>query len=88
MGLYINNNSKGHPIGNSFNAKVANLIEDGAVKIPEPTEFQENLVCVIDNGFFAAAGYAFSKEEMEVFLTPDNRNKQWLKFDKAKELAQ
>lgn len=64
------------------------LINDGANPIQPPIEWQEGLVCVVDNGAFEAAGYAYSVNEMEVFKASDGRPKQWLLFDKAKELAE
>jgi hypothetical protein len=88
MGYYINHNSKGDFIGTTFEEKINSLIEDGATKIPTPTKFTDNLVCVVDNGMFAAAAYAYSEQEMKVFLEGMNgRRFQWLSFDKAKELA-
>lgn len=87
MGYYINLDSKENFIGNSFDAKVANLLEDGAKKISEPSMWREGLVCVIDNGLFAAAGYAFDDREMKAFKHYGNRNYQWLEYDKARELA-
>lgn len=87
MGYYINQDSKGNMLPDKGKLKM--LVEDGAKVIPTPTKskFEEGLVCIVDNGMFEAAGYAFSKEEMEVFLDPDNRMKTWIKYDKAKELA-
>ena len=35
------------------------------------------LVCLVDNGFFRAAGVAYSKREYEAFLHPDPRDKSW-----------
>jgi len=47
------------------------------------------VVCVVDNGPFEAAVYAFSGPELEVFLTPDGRPKKWLAMDRklAEELS-
>ena len=88
MGYYINTDSKGSHIGTTFSEKVSNLIADGAVKIQKPIDWEEGLVCVVDNGFFAAAGYAYNDREMEAFKETNGRPYQWLKFDKASELAQ
>lgn len=87
MGYYINQDSNGNHIGTSFSQKVTNLIADGAVKINTPTEWEEGLVCVVDNGLFAAAAYAYDEREMQAFQNTNGRPFQWLKFDKAKELA-
>lgn len=82
MGYYINTNSKGEPLPIN---KVHALIQDGA----ELTDasFKENLICVVDNGMFMAAGYCFSEDEFEAFNQPDGRNKIWLIHPKAKELS-
>ena len=44
--------------------------------------------CVVDNGFFGAAGYAYDESEMNQFLSPDGRPKQWLEYIHAKEIAE
>lgn len=82
MGYYING------IGNSFQEKVRALKEKhNAIKTD--SSFKENLVCVVDNGLFAAAGYAYCEEERNVFADPkDMRPKVWLIVPNAKELAQ
>lgn len=62
MRYYINKNSLGQvlpPVG-----KLRFLLADGAKLVDEPLKFQEDLVCVVDNGFFEAAGYAFNEREM------------------------
>ena len=61
-----------------------------AVKVDPPTQWQEGLVCVVDNGVFEAAGYAYDEQEMELFLRPDmraQRPRQWLVVPNAKELV-
>jgi hypothetical protein len=75
MGYYINtiNGTLLEPKN-----KVDQLIKGGAVVIETPTEFKENLVCVVDNVFFDAAAFAYNEEEMKVFLSPDPRPKTWL----------
>jgi hypothetical protein len=40
------------------------------------------VVCVVDNGPFEAAAYAFSEDELKVFMAPDGRTKKWLAMDK------
>ena len=39
------------------------------------------VICVVDNGPFAAAAFAFSMDELEVFAYPDGRPKTWLAMD-------
>jgi len=86
MGYYINEDSKGNLIGTGFSEKIKSLTNDGAKLIPKPTEFTDGLVCVVDNGFFAAAAYAYSESEMNEFLNT-TRQTQWLYKSDAKELA-
>ncbi len=87
MGKYINKNSKGESLGSSFREKVNALILDGANAVGSPRKFEEGLVCVIDNGMFAAAAYAYDEREMNLFKRYSGRNFQWLKYDPAKTLA-
>ena len=84
MGYYINQNSKNQdlPAIGKLNA----LIEDGA-KVIIPNEFEENLVCVIDNGFFEAAAYMYNKDEFDYFKSDNSRPRKFLKYEHAKELA-
>lgn len=84
MGRYINELSTGQPIGWR---KAQALINDGAKEIPQPAEWRPNLVCVVDNGVFEAAGYAFDQREFEVFSAPDDRKKIWLEYPHAEALA-
>lgn len=88
MGYYINKNSKGDFIGVSFNEKLFNLINDGAKLIDKPSVWEEGLVCVINNGMFGAAAWAYDEDEMNCFLNTNGRDFQWLKFNKAKDLAE
>lgn len=66
MGKYINQTSKG-PVGISFEEKCNALMNDGAIVVPKPDKFVENLVCVVDNVFFAAAAYVYSEGEFKEF---------------------
>lgn len=86
MGQYINVNSKGESIGTSYQDKVNNLVADGAT-IVSGTSYEPNLVCVVNNGSFAAAGYMYSESEYRVFSNPDGRPKTWLVHPQASELA-
>jgi len=85
MGMYINV-IEGEPIGTSFEEKCRVLKKFGA-KSATGNEYEPNLVCVIDNGFFAAAGWAYSKEEWEAFSYPDGRRKQWFTLERVEEYA-
>jgi len=40
-------------------------------------------VCLVDNGFFTAAGIAYSAGEVDVFLHPDGRPKKWFSVPRA-----
>lgn len=87
MGKYVNYTSSGN-IGGSASAKCEALIEDGAVEITTPDKFMDNLVCVVDNGFFGAAAYAYSENEFRVFMDPyDGRPKRWFIWDKVQNYA-
>ena len=83
MGKYINQTSK-CVIGPSFDQKCEALLEDGAILIAKPDKFMNNLVCVINNGIFGAAGYAYNEREFEVFTDPsDPRQRRWFIWDKV-----
>ena len=86
MGFYINETEHGF-VGTTFDQKCRSLENSNALAIPEPTEFQEGLVCVVDNGMFAAAGYAYNESEMKVFKEPDGRRKRWYYWKEAKNYA-
>jgi len=47
------------------------------------------VICVVDNGPFEAAAFAFSRGEIEEFAYPDDRPKTWVAIDlkRAMELA-
>lgn len=77
MGKYINKTSK-CMVGSSARDKCLAILEDGGVEIDEPKNFIQNLVCVVDNGYFGAAAYAYSEQEMKCFQnSSDTRNKRW-----------
>lgn len=84
MGYYINKNSKGETLPHK---KVDALIADGATIVDTPIEFQSNLVCVVHNPLFDAAGYAYSEREMKHFLDPDTRRRTWLIVPNAAKLS-
>ncbi len=83
MGYYINRTSTGRTLLPKGKANA--LVNDGAT-IVDGSSFQENLICVVDNGLFEAAAYAYSENEYEEFKST-NRNQVWLTHSKAAELA-
>lgn len=86
MGFYINKNSAGTSL--PANNKADYLILDGAQEIDEPRELVENLVCVVENGLFDAAGYIYSKQAFEDWTyIGDVRPKRWLIYEHAKKLS-
>lgn len=84
MGKYLNVNSKGESL--SPINKASQLIADGATRVTP--EFQENLVCVVENRFFDAAAYCETELEFNAFNDPDDhRRKIWLVYEHVAELA-
>jgi len=83
MGQYITN-IDGERIGTTFDEKCRALQTLGAVPV-EGDQFEKDLVCVVDNGPFAAAGYAFNNREFEEFKSPCGRRKQWFTLANAAE---
>ena len=82
MGQYINV-INGKFIGTSFNEKCNALVKAGA-KETNGQEFKPDMICVVDNGHFAAAGYAHNNSEHKIFKTPDGRPKRWFTLENAK----
>jgi hypothetical protein len=88
MGKYVNETSKGG-VGSSADSKCQAILNDGGVEIPEPKEFVPNLVCVVNNGMFGAAAYAYSERELKDFTMPgDYRPKRWFIWEKVEQYAQ
>lgn len=89
MGLYINETPRGR-LPAQQKAKYLPQFVPGTVQILPPkseADFQENMVCVVENGMFDAAAYAFSPSEMMQFAGPDSRRRTWFIVPGAKELA-
>lgn len=84
MGYYINKTTKGKTLPSI--GKATALINDGG-KAVSGDKFEENLVCVVSNGLFDAAGYCYSEEEYEIFKEPDGRTRTWLVHPEAKQLS-
>ena len=79
MGFYIEGPAKG---------KVSFItVEHGGMVISEPKSFKDvpedlGLICVVDNGPFEAAGYAFNEREFDCFRVPDGRPRTWMTMEK------
>jgi len=87
MGKYVNQTTKGM-VGASFEQKCKALLDDGAIITQKPEKFIPNLVCVIDNGLFGAAGYIYNEGEFRAFTDPrDTRPKRWFIWDKVEQFA-
>lgn len=92
MGKYLNHDLTGSPMGPIGKAEA--LVQSGASPIQEPKSLDEYsgraVICVVNNGFFEAAAWAWCESELEVFKRPDGRPKQWVLADlhKVEELAQ
>jgi hypothetical protein len=85
MGKYINHTSSEKPL--PALGKVKALVADGAKIVNSPLTWEEDLVCVANNGFFECAAYLYDQDELEAFTHPDGRPKTWLKYPHAKTLA-
>ena len=79
MGWYING------IGVSYEEKVSTLKNKHNAAITD-NSFKDDLVCVVDNGMFAAAAYMKTEQEFQHFNEPDTRRKIWLIVPNAAEL--
>lgn len=89
MGIYIKDTTKGRIVNLKAANILAELINDGAEPIKEPKEWQDNLVCLVNNGSFGAAAYAYNEAEMDYFKQGYNgRDHVWLLYPNAKEFAQ
>ena len=42
------------------------------------------IICVVDNGIYEAAGFAFDQEELLRFSIPDGRLRMWVIMDRKK----
>jgi hypothetical protein len=87
MGKYVNKTKLRNSIGSSFEEKKRALIEDGAKQVPS-TPFIENMVCLVDNGFFAAAAYMYSEDEFEDFKDGSGRHMEYFEYENVKEVAE
>ena len=85
MGKYINA-INGKPTGSSFTQKCNSILEAGATEV-DGKSYKSDLVCVVNNGPFAAAGYAYSESEYEQFVHPCGRPKRWFVLPGAAKYA-
>ena len=88
MGKYINATHTGITLPNK--GKAIELVKAGAEMLIEPPkQWEDNIVCVVSNGFFDAAAYAYDQKEMDHFndTSQDTRPRVWLKYAHAKDLA-
>jgi hypothetical protein len=63
------------------------LLRDGAIKIKTPEEFQENLVCVIEDITHESVCYIQDPVDFNRVLD-DDRRKTWLIYEHAENLAE
>ncbi len=80
MGYYIDEDKDGNILPHQGKAEV--FLKNGdAEEIDIPKNFEEGLVCVVQNSRFDAVAYMYSKNEFEYIINnPDPRPKIWLKF--------
>lgn len=87
MGRYIQGPTKG---------KAEMLVEKHGAKMVNEADAMcyyndgDGVVCVVDNGFFEAAAFCYSQNEVSAFSDPsDLRPKTWLVMDRklAEQLA-
>jgi len=86
MGMYINA-INGIPAPGKGKADFILKHVKGALVVPAPTIWHEELVCVVDNFAFDAAAYAYDEGEMRVFLSETRRPTKWLFVPEAKKYA-
>lgn len=84
MGRYLNVDLKGEMI--NLRSKCLALINSGAEVLEKaPDKFDQfpdkGIICVVDNGFFQAAAFAYSQSELDEFKVDDGRPKAWLLAD-------
>lgn len=88
MGKYLNE-IKGTPLPTRGKAAAILELLPEAKEIPEPVQWVEGIVCVVENrtyfANFDAAGYAYDAQELMEFQKPhDTRKKTWLIVPNAK----
>ena len=61
----------------------AELLERVPLSVGDVPE-DKAIICVVDNGPFEAAAFAYNDMELREFARPDPRPKAWLLMDRAK----
>ena len=89
MGKYVERNSFGR-LSSGYVDKLKELVLDGASVISgTPSEWTTDLICVVDNGPWAAAGYCYDEKEFkrwtDSFANGDTRRHIWMIYPKVKE---
>jgi hypothetical protein len=87
MGHYLEYLPDGSPLLSQNKADQLLSIPQARQIFPPPKTWEENLVCVVENGPFDAAGYVFNQRELEAFSYPDSRRKTWLHVPDAAALT-
>lgn len=88
MGHYINELPNGEILPAIGKAdKLLSTIEGTEELESVPQEWEEDIVCVVSNGTFEAAAYAYNDAELKEFSRFDGRPKRWLKVPHARTFA-
>lgn len=90
MGYFIDQLPDGSVLPKLGKAELLLKHVEGSKIIEKPTEFAPDLVCVVDNGPFEAAGYMYDPRELEYVLKSlenDKRPYVWLMVPGAAQLS-
>ena len=82
MGQYLNKNPQGEFLPAKGKAKAIEQFPGAMINATTPRTWQQNLVCVVDNGIWDAALWVRDKDELDRVLRSinagDNRPMVWL----------
>ena len=86
MGYYLNSTKMNEPLPAVGKANIL-AKSSGVEEVTQPKTYGEipdskAIICVVSNGPFEAAGYAYCEDEFKVFSAPDSRPKRWFLMDK------
>jgi hypothetical protein len=80
MGKYLNIDLNKNPL--HARGKATSLVQSGAERIEEPRTLEQHkgkaVLCVVENGPFDAAAWAYNESELNEFKREDGRPKSWL----------